>query len=318
LINQSHGSQVMYYHQDGLSSTKVQTDGAGMPHNPRSYDAFGSAESEHIQAAIEFSGEYFDDKIGLQYNRARWLDLSTGRFVSQDQYQGAPSAPVTLNKFLYADADPVNKTDPSGAFSITEQSATLFAADILSASSAPGYAALTVPLLGRFALYIAGSTLGTYFVVDLAMKAKIQECMDASARGENKCRPSYSIFVLGDNYPSVRDHVGDAIGTNLSPSLLNRRLPGGRGWLNAYKGPGKPCSGGPGTQCDEYPFNASMQGYPNSVVGIGGISLRSVPAGENSGAGGKLGAFYSSCRIPTGGAYKVIPIKGVPSGWVCQ
>jgi len=31
-----------------------------------------------------------------------------------DRFSGAPARPITLNKYLYAGADPVNKTDPSG------------------------------------------------------------------------------------------------------------------------------------------------------------------------------------------------------------
>ena len=153
------------------------------------------------------------------------------------------------------------------------------------------------------------------------MKDKLEECMASARQGQHKCKPSFAIFVVGDTHPNVRDHVGDAIGQNMSPSMLNRRAnpPKDRNWLTPYKGAGKPCNGGSGTSCDEYPFNASMQGHPLGSVGPGSISLRSVPERENYASGGTLGAFYRfGCKIPPGGSYKVVAVKGVSSGYVCQ
>lgn len=40
------------------------------------------------------------------------------RFSQADTWQGDNSQPITLNKYLYANADPVNMIDPSGHFSI--------------------------------------------------------------------------------------------------------------------------------------------------------------------------------------------------------
>ena len=41
-----------------------------------------------------------------------------GRFVQADKWMGADQQPITLNKYVYANADPVNGTDPSGQFTI--------------------------------------------------------------------------------------------------------------------------------------------------------------------------------------------------------
>jgi hypothetical protein len=37
-----------------------------------------------------------------------------GRFTTMDDYAGETDDPITLNKYIYANADPVNMTDPSG------------------------------------------------------------------------------------------------------------------------------------------------------------------------------------------------------------
>lgn len=48
------------------------------------------------------------------------MNPSTGTFISMDSYQGSIYDPVTLHKYLYANANPVMYTDPSGYFSIAE------------------------------------------------------------------------------------------------------------------------------------------------------------------------------------------------------
>lgn len=42
------------------------------------------------------------------------MSPNTGRFWSQDNYEGSSSDPQSLHKYLYAGADPANMVDPSG------------------------------------------------------------------------------------------------------------------------------------------------------------------------------------------------------------
>ncbi|MCG1021457.1 hypothetical protein EKQ44_07180 [Sutcliffiella horikoshii] len=44
----------------------------------------------------------------------RDYDPSTGRFIVPDEYEGEEDEPTSLNRYLYADADPVNNIDPDG------------------------------------------------------------------------------------------------------------------------------------------------------------------------------------------------------------
>jgi len=65
-------------------------------------------------------GEQWDEDLGLYYNRARYLNTDSGRFWSQDSYEGSRSDPQTLHKYLYANSDPIGLFDPSGRFSLVE------------------------------------------------------------------------------------------------------------------------------------------------------------------------------------------------------
>ena len=50
------------------------------------------------------------------------MNPSTGTFISMDSYQGSIYDPISLHKYLYANANPVMYSDPSGYFSIAETS----------------------------------------------------------------------------------------------------------------------------------------------------------------------------------------------------
>ena len=62
--------------------------------------------------------EYQDETTGLYYLRARYYDSTTGRFISADSYSGSTADPVSLHKYLYANANPVMNSDPTGYFSM--------------------------------------------------------------------------------------------------------------------------------------------------------------------------------------------------------
>lgn len=61
-----------------------------------------------------FAGEQFDPDLHLYYNRARCLNTSTGRFWSMDTDEGDDESPLSLHKYLYGLADPVDNLDRDG------------------------------------------------------------------------------------------------------------------------------------------------------------------------------------------------------------
>ncbi len=100
-------------HADELGSVRATTDGSGAVTGTASYDAFGQVRARRPAQPHGFTGEP-QDADGLVYLRNRWMDPSTGRFLSADPAPGDPRDPRSLHDYVYAYGDPVNLTDPSG------------------------------------------------------------------------------------------------------------------------------------------------------------------------------------------------------------
>ena len=61
-----------------------------------------------------YRAEQYDSDLGLYYLRARYYNPVTGRFMSRDPEDGKATDPKSLHKYLYADGDPANASDPRG------------------------------------------------------------------------------------------------------------------------------------------------------------------------------------------------------------
>jgi RHS repeat-associated protein len=101
-----------YHLGDALGSVRQLIDTSASITLARSYEPFGDTVTSAGSAStlFRYAGEQ-TDATGLTYLRARYLSTLTGRFLQRD-----PSG-VESNSYLYAGANPVNWTDPSGLFS---------------------------------------------------------------------------------------------------------------------------------------------------------------------------------------------------------
>ena len=75
-----------YFHLDHLGTPIEMTDRTGKTVWEATYQAWGEVEmvSGSLKQPFRFQGQYFDEESGLHYNRFRYYDPSSGRFVSQD------------------------------------------------------------------------------------------------------------------------------------------------------------------------------------------------------------------------------------------
>ncbi len=106
------------YHVDGSGSVRLLSDEIGSVTDRYEYAAFGELldHSGNNLNTYLFAGEPHDPVAETYYRRARWLDVQSGRFTSADPIEPALREPLSLNRFVYVLADPVNKLDPSGTF----------------------------------------------------------------------------------------------------------------------------------------------------------------------------------------------------------
>ena len=105
-----------YYVYDGHGSVRALTEQTGTVTDTYDYDAFGNLihSTGTTPNNYLYSGEQFDPDLGLYYNRARYLNSSTGRFWTSDVFEGTVSDPGSQHKYLYSYASPVDYADPSG------------------------------------------------------------------------------------------------------------------------------------------------------------------------------------------------------------
>lgn len=83
------------------------------------YDAFGILTDVDDLGTptvnhYRYAGEQWDAELGMYYLRARYYHPDVDRFWSMDTFEGTQSDPLSLHKYLYAHANPVNGVDPSG------------------------------------------------------------------------------------------------------------------------------------------------------------------------------------------------------------
>lgn len=116
LISQSRNGAKSFYLYDGLGSTKALTDASGVVTDRYIYDAYGNVLSSigTTQNSYLYTGEQFDAGAGQYYLRDRYYNQAVGRFTRSDSFAGSFDSPLSLNKYLYANGNPINFTDPSG------------------------------------------------------------------------------------------------------------------------------------------------------------------------------------------------------------
>jgi RHS repeat-associated protein len=69
-----------------------------------------------------YTGEQFDTDAQQYYLRARYYNPLNGRFNRMDPYAGNTHDPQSLHKYLYCHANPINRLDPTGYFSLLSTS----------------------------------------------------------------------------------------------------------------------------------------------------------------------------------------------------
>lgn len=118
LIGEEVGNTFKTYHFDCRGSTVAITDASGNITDTFAYDTYGKMISRTGTSQIIFGYNGRDgvvtDGNGLIYMRARYYAPDMRRFVNADIIRGKISNAITLNRFTYANGNPVSLVDPFG------------------------------------------------------------------------------------------------------------------------------------------------------------------------------------------------------------
>jgi RHS repeat-associated protein len=105
---------VAWYLPDRMGSIRDITDNTGTVQDHINYDGFGNVSSESNTSfgdRYKWTGREFDSETGLQYNRARYYNPGSGRWISQDPIGFVAD---DTNLYRYVGNDPTQAQDPAG------------------------------------------------------------------------------------------------------------------------------------------------------------------------------------------------------------
>jgi YD repeat-containing protein len=114
------GGTLSYFLTDGHGSTRLITNSVGAVTVVLNYDSFGDAlnfNAADPPTIFLFGGDAVFDPISLLYFHGDGVRDAEGfLFIQMDTYAGNKQDPISLHKYLYADADSPNADDPTGLF----------------------------------------------------------------------------------------------------------------------------------------------------------------------------------------------------------
>lgn len=118
LIMHAEGGEYATYHYDYRGSTVAITNGAGKVTDTFTYAPYGElvGRTGTTDTPFLYNGMYGveTDDNGLYCMRARYYNPTIKRFINQDVVQGSLDNAITLNRYAYANGNPVTYLDPFG------------------------------------------------------------------------------------------------------------------------------------------------------------------------------------------------------------
>jgi RHS repeat-associated protein len=157
-----------YYHRTQQYSITALTNGGDLVEEYYAYDAYGLPINFDAAAAFTnllYSGEQFDQRIAMQYLRARYYDPASGTFNRLDPFAGNIQDPQSLHKYLYVHGDPIQGIDPTGLITMNNVMASLSGIGRIGAT----LGRVSARVLRRVKFTAMGLTLGPY--ISKAMEA---------------------------------------------------------------------------------------------------------------------------------------------------
>lgn len=320
-IAQKDSSGTSFIHTDHLGSSNVVTDSLGNKIQLLQYTPYGTVSRSEGSKDVshKFTGQRFDDTTGLYFYNARYYDPELGRFISPDTIVPSPSNPQDLNRYTYANNNPINYVDPTGhgwfkKFWSSIVGAASLVLSILAPPLAPALWALNTGisaynavqnnnLAGFFAGLAGGYVFGAIGEsVALGMASKMSESfLNSFAGGFALGAVEFGIGGFGSGLFSAAASGGDA-GDVFRSGLIGAGIGGGiggviqgsymAGWQNTLHG------------AEKGEIAQARAAYQRRIHGVNTLSAgkwQSDIYGKNFGA--KFSASFTAAEFATESPY---------------
>ena len=105
-----------YYLYDPRGNVTGITNEEGQLYQSYRYGIYGEITfgTPQYENEYTYNGESYNPNIESQYLRARYYYVVTVTFLTEDNYLGNITEPLTLNQYVYCVSNPLNYIDPSG------------------------------------------------------------------------------------------------------------------------------------------------------------------------------------------------------------
>ncbi len=108
------GGAVYWLHRDHLGSVPLATDASGNRVGEPRYTVWGGALEYGRPTDRQYTGQRWDEALGLYDDNVRYYDPALGRFIQPDTIIPDLANPQSLNRYAYVYNNPLRYTDPGG------------------------------------------------------------------------------------------------------------------------------------------------------------------------------------------------------------
>ncbi|RJQ32678.1 MAG: hypothetical protein C4562_02355 [Actinobacteria bacterium] len=118
-LSSNNEQRTFYFLYNGHGDVTSLTDSTGAVVATYSYDEFGNLTSstDNVYNPLRYSGAnnaYYDSETSMYKMGCRYYMPEVGRWLTRDSYKGDREQPLSINKYVYVENNPLTNVDPTG------------------------------------------------------------------------------------------------------------------------------------------------------------------------------------------------------------
>jgi RHS repeat-associated protein len=181
-------------HTDFLGSPVAETNSAGTVSRVERYTPYGEPSDMQLDAGPGFTGHATDVVTGLTNMQQRYMDAELGRFLTPDPQLPDANTGANINRYWYADNNPIKNLDPDG-----KDGKNAFSPYVTDELDNPVFYNTTKVLVNdtNTGLYFFGGHAASSFIQDRSPNFSQPENLDSGQKiinNSNGLKPSQTIL----------------------------------------------------------------------------------------------------------------------------